>query len=437
MTTKIVTLIMVLVLGTAMCRAQIVPARRNTCIEVEFESAHAQDIERFHTLELTVRDIYTNEEQVVKGSRVGDGAYSLSFKLYHPLYSVITEHGHSYPFYVAPGDYLVIKVHNSGTLSYRKGDGGRAKYENLLKHDISQRIFYDSWQFEADKQGCRFPQFVEKMMHRLDSVLTMVDSVAAVHEFNDEEHRLARCNVQMQFAMWVYEFAPTRTGEISSYGRRNACGWQARDDQDNEIAAIEDARNYAFMRRMPLNDSLSITSSFFPMFIQNYQHTHFLNCDQYLYYGETAADHCRMDSAFIAKEMSFLNQDTPSVFMNIALARRELKRIGGIAALETAHSVPATADTIKTIELQGVDVVSLDRFHSVFGVWNQTPEDFVRKSWAHDVNLRGVISSLINHKKIKNYKRAKKVIAQLSKDDEEREALMRAYEQEMKRKKKR
>ncbi len=51
-----------------------------------------------------------------------------------------------------------------------------------------------------------------------------------------------------------------------------------------------------------------------------------------------------------------------------------------------------------------------------------------RRVWGHDVNLKGPLSSLVNRKKIKRYKRAKKLVEQYGADDAEREALMRAYE---------
>ena len=53
----------------------------------------------------------------------------------------------------------------------------------------------------------------------------------------------------------------------------------------------------------------------------------------------------------------------------------------------------------------------------------------VEKAWAHDVNLKGAISSLLNRKKIKNYKRAKKLLQQYGVDDAEREALLKALEE--------
>ena len=71
---------------------------------------------------------------------------------------------------------------------------------------------------------------------------------------------------------------------------------------------------------------------------------------------------------------------------------------------------------------------NLDQFYRVFGRWEYKPEDLVKRAWANDVNLKGFISSLINRKKIKSYKRAKKLVEKLGADDAEREALMKAYE---------
>ena len=63
----------------------------------------------------------------------------------------------------------------------------------------------------------------------------------------------------------------------------------------------------------------------------------------------------------------------------------------------------------------------------MFGKREYNPQEVVEKAWAHDVNLKGVLSSLFNHKKIRNHKRAKKLIQQYSADDAEREALMKAW----------
>lgn len=124
-----------------------------------------------------------------------------------------------------------------------------------------------------------------------------------------------------------------------------------------------------------------------------------------------------MDSAYMAKDMAITQHDHPSLFMDVAMARRHTK-------------VPPVVDdgSISLPEVQVIGSTSLDQFYRKFGRSEYNPQEVVEKAWAHDVNLKGIISSLVNRKKIRNYKRAKKLIQQYSADDAEREALMKAWE---------
>ena len=220
---------------------------------------------------------------------------------------------------------------------------------------------------------------------------------------------------------WHYfEYAPMKTSELLAYASHHEGGWQSLPEQDREISAIQDVANYGFVGEMNPDDSTYLASKYFPAFIQSYEHTQVLNYDQYLYAGTSADDVARMDSAFVAKDLAITHHDRPSLFMDMAMTRRHVE-------------IPAPVDD-GSIHLQEVQVMgtNLEQFYRVFGKGEYNPQEVVEKAWAHDVNLKGPISSLINWKKIHNYKRAKKLIKQYGADDAEREALMKAWEQTQK-----
>lgn len=363
-------------------------------------------------------DLYTKEEQKVKSEFLHNGAVAFDFHLYHPLYDEIVPSGNRrIPFYVEPGDTLIIRMGKHGDVeSYERKDGQPVKYENLLRHDISNRMFYTQEDFSADKQQCLFPEFVARVRKKMQVALDSVNSVADRHAFSDEERNMARCNVQMQFALWIFEYAPMRASELLAYANHHEGGWQTRPEQEQETAAIQDLANYGFVGDMRLDDSTYLASRFFPAFIQSYEHTQVLNYDQYLYAADTQTDIARMDSAYVAKDLTMTHRDRPSLFMDMAMARRHYKK-------------PPSVDdgSIHLPEVQVIGTTSLDQFYQVFGKHEYNPQEVIEKAWANDVNLKGVLSSLINHKKIHNYKRAKKLIQQYSADDAEREALLKAW----------
>ena len=81
-----------------------------------------------------------------------EGVAVLDFKLYHPLYAEIIPSGNqSIPFYVEPGDTLIIRVGKNGRVeAYERPDGQPVKMERLLRHDVSNRSFYTAEDFAAD-----------------------------------------------------------------------------------------------------------------------------------------------------------------------------------------------------------------------------------------------------------------------------------------------
>lgn len=139
------------------------------------------------------------------------------------------------------------------------------------------------------------------------------------------------------------------------------------------------------MRGMPTNDSTVFASKFFPAFIQSYEHAQVLNYDQYLYVGMTNADSLRMDSAFVAKDLAITQNGHASLFMEVALQRRHTQQ-------------PVNDGSVKLKEVQVIGF-NWEKFYQRFGKEEYNPHDAVQKAWANDVNLKGILSSLINRKR--------------------------------------
>ena len=403
-----------LLLSAVASEAAPLPPSRNVHIEVRHPFGSSRLMYFWQT------DLYTKVERKVKSEFGGDGVAILDFTLYHPLYDeIIVGSNLRVPFYAEPGDSLVIQIDKSGKVErYSRKDGTPLPYENLLRHDVSNNLFYTHEDFSVDKQQNQFPDFVASVTRKMNVALDSVSRVADRYHFSPEERNLARCNVQMQFAIWIYEYAPYKESELLAYARQHEGGWQSLPEQDAEIEAIRDVRNYGFMCDLPLEDTTVFASKYFPPFIQSYEHTLVLNQDQYLYYDATYDNTSRMDSAYVAQELNITHLSHPSLFMDVAMQRRHVEK--------------PQAVNDGSIQLQEVQVVgsnNLDQFYRVFGPPKEyDPKEVVEKAWAHDVNLIGDISSLLNRKKIKNYKRAKKLIERIAGDDAEREALMKAYE---------
>lgn len=382
---------------------------------VHIEIRHGYGASRLMYFWLT--DLYTKEERKVKSEFIGGDTEVLDFELYHPLYAEIIPSGNQkIPFYVEPGDSIIIQVGKNGKgVSYRRKDGKPMKYTNLLLHDVSNRTFYTQEDFMEDKQQTLFPDFVNKVTRKMAVALDSVEHMADRYGFSVEERNLARCNVQMQFGLWIFEYEPYKASELTAYANQHEAGWQSTPQQDREMEAIQDFRNYRFMRGMPTNDSTVFASKFFPAFIQSYEHAQVINYDQYLYVGMTNADSLRMDSAFVAKDLAITQNGHASLFMEVALQRRHTQQ-------------PVNDGSVKLKEVQVIGF-NWEKFYQRFGKEEYNPHDAVQKAWANDVNLKGILSSLINRKKIRSYKRAKKIIEKLGADDAEREALMKAYKE--------
>lgn len=412
---KMLIVLVILHFTSSVCASPLPPSK-----SVHIEVRHHWGMERLIYFWLT--DLYTKEEKKVKSQYLRQGAVALDFTLYHPLYDeLIPSHNQRIPFYAEPGDTLIIYVGRNGNVEkYERKDGTPVKHQNLLFHDISNKMFYTREEFVEDKENTLFPEFVTRVKQKMQVALDSVSHVADFCHFTPEERHLARCNVQMQFAIWLFEYAPMKTSELLAYANQHQGGWQSMPEQDREMAAIQDVANYGFLCDMQPHDSTCLASRFFPAFIQSYEHTQVLNYDQYLYAGTSDTDVARMDSAYVAKDLAITHHDRPSLFMDMAMARRHAEK-----------PVPIDDGSIHLPEVQ-VMGTNLDQFYRVFGRAEYNPQEVVEKAWAHDVNLKGAISSFINRKKIKNYKRAKKLIKQYGADDEEREAIMKAWEETQK-----
>ena len=191
--------------GMKLCATPL-PQSKPTHIEVRHEWTSGRLIYFWLT------DIYTKEEQKIRSEIHEQGVATLDFNLYHPLYNeIIPANNQRIPFYVEPGDSLVIHVKKDGSVEkYEHKNGNPVKYETLLRHDISNRTFYTHKDFATDKEQRLFPDFATLVQKKMQTILDSVDHVAERYSFSAEERNLARCNVQMQFALWIFEYAPMK-----------------------------------------------------------------------------------------------------------------------------------------------------------------------------------------------------------------------------------
>jgi hypothetical protein len=240
--------------------------------------------------------------------------------------------------------------------------------------------------------------------------LDSINKIADKYKFCDEERKLALCNAKMQYALWIYEYAPFRTNEIQQHALTHNSGWQNEESDDADIAAIQDINNYSFMIDLPLHDSICMASRVFPLFVQSYEHSYILNHDLFRYYGTEAEDSIRIDSALIAKDMTISHSNTPSLFILTSITRKYM------------DEDPIIDDAIK---LKEVNVVARKDWEQAFAF---SSRDITNAKMTY--NILSPSYWLFERKRMLRMKKVKKIIDELSKDDAEREAIIKAYEEE-------
>lgn len=280
-------------------------------------------------------DVFSCDELKVGCEASKDGVTVFDFDIRYPLYDIIQNGGRSkIPFYVEPGDTLIIQVSSSGeATAYITPDGKHSPYENFLLHDISYNRFYTEKDFNSDRRDTHFPQFVDKVVSRMTTSLDSVSLVADKYGFTEGERQLATINVKLQYGTWLFGFPPpkgvsngakaTANGsKTSKNNKKQKGGEQLLPEQEQALAELRDVNNYTFVRQLPLNDSLCLASRFFPEFMTSYEQSQILTMDQGLYAGNSMSAVARRDSAFIARDRQLTGEGSTSFFMDIALDRR-------------------------------------------------------------------------------------------------------------------
>lgn len=403
----------------------IPPQKENVHIELHYDIPATTNVmgasEKKGILPYTyfmLSDIYTDETKKVSSDTYDEGVTALDFELNHPLYDYIMSSGNvKIPFYVEPGDSLIINVTKLGkVLSYKNKKGGEVKYEKMLLHDFSNNIFYTEKLFKEDKQDVRFPEFVSRVMIRMNAVIDTVNMVAIKYAFSPEELNMAVNNVKIQYGRWLLQYAPYES--LTANGNS-----LSKEEQEAYLAEITDAANYAFLKKLPFNDSTCVASRFFPRFIECYQNCYYLNSDQRRYYSPLHSSKERMDSAYIAKDLAVTGQVRLSVFMGMAMARRN-------------YEAPNIDDN-GTVELKEVKVLGQRKEYAKA----VTTEEMVR--WRQEQKVAGGVFSpsywLGGRKQEKKKERVRKLVDQIAAEDDAREAehdaIMKAYNEEMERQK--
>ncbi|MBQ0048612.1 MAG: hypothetical protein KBT33_14090 [Prevotellaceae bacterium] len=366
-----------------------------------------------------LRDIYTDQEKKIGSEAISSTTTAFAFGISHPIYNEISAGSNHYiPFYVEPGDSIIINVSRSGAVkSYKRMDGKEMKCLNLLLHDISNRTFYTLQDYESDSKGATLNVFQDKVMRKMSLALDSVMSIAEKYEFSEKERRIAEANTKLQFLSWIMEGIQNRSSSVATISKEKESGWQSNPYKDRDIDDLNSYESYYFMRQLPLKDTLCMASKHFSHFIQNYQYSPVLNHDQYLYYGNSLSQEARMDSAIIAKDKIIMGSIMPSLYMSIVLKRRHLE--------------PDPVDD--AIRLQEVQVIG--RTAQDFGP-ALTAEDLLRfkLNSRPSYNFLSPTYWLYDRKREKTRERVKGIIKQMDdmdeRDNAEREAVMKAYEEE-------
>ncbi len=323
--TTILSLLLLLELCPAY--ASVLPKSRPIYIELQCYDKvrwRPKDVSQYH---IWVKDIYTKENRFLYGEIVTHNNYAcFEFEAYQPVFDVIrTSNGGCIPFYAEPGDSLVIEITSDGKpLLYRNTDRTPYAYNNFLLHDISNSSLYDATQFDDDKHRYGFTDFSNCILTKVADVEKKINEMADKMEFTSRERALSLCNAKLQLLLWIFEYTNFKSHELSEFSKDRDSGWRSIDSQESEVAAMRDRANYGFLRMLPLNDSICMSSRFFDMFINGYENSEILKQDQYLYFGVTDVDSARMDSALIATDRAISGLDSTSLFMDIVLQRRHM-----------------------------------------------------------------------------------------------------------------
>lgn len=424
---RLLSMLLIFFIGQTM---MALPVKKNVRIELVYDGAKTSttvmgSTKMSSTLPYSyfyLMDIYSKDERKIGSDSYGENVSVFEFELDHPLYDEIRRGINvRIPFYVEPGDTLVIHLDNTGRAKrYERKSGESVWFENLLLHDFSNKILYDEKEFMEDRKDVFFPEFIERVLQKMRHSVDSVRGNADRYGFSDTERSIAVNNVKLQYALWIFEYAPFKASELSTYSSKHKEGWQSIPQQDNAIASIENVTNYIFMRELPLSDSTCMASKFFPRFLMSYEHTHVLNCDQYLYYGTTPEDEARMDSALIAKEKKLTGLTSPSLFMELAI--------------ESRHYVPLPDDG--SIKLKEVKVIGHQNTQYNIGI---SEADMMKARLNNRPTYNALSPSywLFDRKREKRFKRAQELIKKWDEEEEreraEREAVMKAYEEEMNR----
>lgn len=390
----------------------------NMFTHIEIVRERVNDTEIFPFVYFVMTDMLTGEEKKVGSEVRYDGSIVVDFQTVRPLYDNLIYYGKRIPFYVEPGDSIRIRIGRSGEVnSYERIDGTPLECQRLLLHDVSRNNYYSSSLFREDTKIGNFKSFVGKLERRFSEAADTVMAVAEKYSFSEKERLLAVDNLRMQFALWLFEYAPKAMRDINAFAYKHAGGWQSLPGQDSEIKDLEDVSNYKFVKEFAAGDSLCIASRYFPLFVQSYQNSHYLTHDLYLYYDENQEGEAKTDSVLIAKDCALTGSESPSLFMDVIMARRHY-----------ADEPSITDDG--SIKLEEVNVLGINNMYSRFNFSEPTNQEIRDKYWDPNNEKGGItspISYFLNRRKVKGYNKAKEIIKNYEADDAEREAIMKAY----------
>lgn len=210
----------------------------------------------YSSLNIYYSNIFTTETAPIVIPINEDGTFEHKFVLHYPILDCLVADNISVYFLIKPGETLCFTINQYGKATVSDPSGKPTEYSAITSN--MPRPFSDS-KYQAlyqmvNKYG--FKNYIKIVEDAYENALATHDYLAERFHYNDIEYIMGKINMQEYYA-----------GEVVRYYGNNS---QIRKTPKSELQNLPDSlrdilnpENYTFLRKIPFNDPLTMSSNFY------------------------------------------------------------------------------------------------------------------------------------------------------------------------------
>ena len=232
-----------------------------TCIKGKIEGYSRSA--GYSSLKIYYRNNLKGKDEPIIIKVYEDGTFEHKFVLHYPILDVLNANNNiRIPFLIKPGETICFTINQYGKATVSYPSGKPTEYSAITSN---MPLYFTDSKYNTLPQivnKCGFKSYIKIVEDAYENALATHDYLAERFHYNDIEYIMGKQSMQVAYALavgmyWLYD--------INGMKLRMT----PKEELPDSLKDIISPKNYSLLRKIPLNDPLTLSAPDYYLFISN------------------------------------------------------------------------------------------------------------------------------------------------------------------------